>query len=191
MGLVGHSFGTLTAMRYAIAHPEHVSWLILLATMPPRASDLKIEANIAQRLPPASLARLGAIDKAMVSAAPADQDALSLEMSKLILPAYLYDQSKVDRVLAMMRGGSMHNDTYELMWRSVSKYDITSGLASIHAPVLIVQGREDVLDIDGAEKTRNAIAGAKLVVLESCGHFAWLEAPAELKRAMSAFMSGR
>lgn len=191
IGLVGHSFGTFTAMRYAIAHPDNVSWLVLLATVPPRAVDQTVDAYIGKRLPPESLARLGAIDAAMSKAGPADQDALSMEMATLILPAYLHDQTKAGAALAGMAGGGLHADTSQLIWSSVGKYDITSDLKSIHSPTMIIQGRDDVLDVGVAEKTRDGIPGATLVVLEDCGHFAWIEQPAALKASMMPFVSRR
>lgn len=39
--VLGHSFGTLLALEYAIRHPERVSHLILLNPAPASAADFK------------------------------------------------------------------------------------------------------------------------------------------------------
>ena len=188
VSLVGHSFGTLTAMRYALAQPNHVDRLILLSTVPPRAAEMSLDAVIGQRLTPEELKRLAALDAA--SGKPgAEQDVAQMEIAALVLPAYLYDKSNVGAVMASMGGSALHADTSKLIWRSVGDYDITSAVAAIRAPVLIVQGQQDPLDVIGARTMADAIPGAKLVILEKCGHFAWIEAPALLSSTMNAFLA--
>jgi pimeloyl-ACP methyl ester carboxylesterase len=57
-------------------------------------------------------------------------------------------------------------------------------------PTLVMWGREDrIVPAECGELYRQAIAGARLEVIDRCGHFPHLEKPAEFKRAVSAFLA--
>jgi len=56
-------------------------------------------------------------------------------------------------------------------------------------PTLVMWGREDrIVPADCGELYRRAIAGARLEVIDRCGHFPYLEKPAEFWRAISPFL---
>jgi pimeloyl-ACP methyl ester carboxylesterase len=56
-------------------------------------------------------------------------------------------------------------------------------------PTLMVWGREDrIVPLECGELYRKAIAGARLEVIERCGHFPHLEKPAEFSRTLSGFL---
>jgi pimeloyl-ACP methyl ester carboxylesterase len=62
-------------------------------------------------------------------------------------------------------------------------------LASIHAPTLVVWGRQDVLiPLASGEKLRDGIPGATLVLIEECGHAPEIERPVEFNRALLGFL---
>jgi pimeloyl-ACP methyl ester carboxylesterase len=54
---------------------------------------------------------------------------------------------------------------------------------------LVVWGREDrIVPVECGELYRKTIAGARLEVIERCGHFPHLEKPGDFNRAVSAFL---
>jgi pimeloyl-ACP methyl ester carboxylesterase len=56
-------------------------------------------------------------------------------------------------------------------------------------PTLVICGREDrIAPVECGELYRRAIAGARLEVIDRCGHFPHFEKPAEFWRAASAFL---
>jgi pimeloyl-ACP methyl ester carboxylesterase len=56
-------------------------------------------------------------------------------------------------------------------------------------PTLLVWGREDrIVPIAAGEVYRSAIAGARLEIIDRCGHFAHLEQPAEFMRIVTRFL---
>ena len=56
-------------------------------------------------------------------------------------------------------------------------------------PTLVICGREDrIAPVECGELYRGAIAGARLEVIDRCGHFPHFEKPAEFWRAASAFL---
>jgi pimeloyl-ACP methyl ester carboxylesterase len=58
-------------------------------------------------------------------------------------------------------------------------------------PTLVVWGREDrIMPIECGELYRKGIAGARLEVIDGCGHFPHLEKPAQFWRAVAPFLLG-
>jgi pimeloyl-ACP methyl ester carboxylesterase len=56
-------------------------------------------------------------------------------------------------------------------------------------PTLLVWGREDrIVPVEAGEMYRDAIAGARLEIIEQCGHFPHLEKPANFTRLMEDFI---
>jgi proline iminopeptidase len=59
------------------------------------------------------------------------------------------------------------------------KWDVRAELKNLHAPVLIIHGREDPLPLSVAQETQQTIPGARLEVIRDCGHYPWLDQPAQ------------
>ncbi len=188
--VLGHSFGTFTAMKYAIAHPDHVQALVLLATMAPRRVDDTLDANLQKRLPPtAGPAFHDLFVKMKQARTDAERNDLAGQINGLLLPAYFQDPSKAVGFVAVTQSAGMNAQTAQLINRSVGDYDLVADLAKLRVPTLIIQGSADPLDPAMAAKTQTAIPGAKLTVIENCGHFAWVEAPVRLTSELDAFLA--
>ena len=71
----------------------------------------------------------------------------------------------------------------------IARPDYRSLLPSIACPALVLCGRQDRLTpLENSEQMAAAIPGAKLVVVEECGHLSTLERPAEVNRAMRSWL---
>jgi pimeloyl-ACP methyl ester carboxylesterase len=63
-------------------------------------------------------------------------------------------------------------------------------LASMHAPTLVVWGREDgLLPLSYGEKLHDSIPGAKMVVFDQCGHVPQIEQTEEFNQTVLDFLS--
>ncbi len=181
--VLGHSAGSLTAMSYAIAHPDHAQALVLLATVPPRASTLAhMDENIAARLSSEIMQQIAAI-----GGTPATDKNMATEL-RLLFPAYFFDHAAGQRFVSTISPENSHAETSNLLQGNLGTYDLTVGLAKLHIPTIIIQGRQDPLDPEMAAETRGAIPGSKLVILERAGHFSWLENLADFTTALSDFL---
>ena len=189
--MLGHSFGTFTALRYAIRYPRRTQSLTLLGTVPPRSLDNHFDDNVAARTSAQTKRRLAELATQGRAAPLARRDALADEVGTLLLSAYFYDPANAKPQVAAGTSLRSNAKTDVLLRRDFARYDLRRGLRALWLPVLIVQGRQDPLDLEMAGRTRNAIPGAKMVVLERCGHFAWLEAPQRLRQAVLGFLRGR
>ncbi|MGZ4387292.1 MAG: alpha/beta fold hydrolase [Gaiellaceae bacterium] len=66
---------------------------------------------------------------------------------------------------------------------------LEDGLPLVRLPALFVHGVADPLPARASVDTAALMPNAKVVLLESCGHFPWLERPGELRRAVGEFLS--
>ncbi|GAB1856038.1 hypothetical protein MHTCC0001_08730 [Flavobacteriaceae bacterium MHTCC 0001] len=48
-------------------------------------------------------------------------------------------------------------------------------MSKFNSPVLIIQGRQDLVGSETAYKAHNTFPNSKLVFLNECGHYGWLE----------------
>lgn len=71
----------------------------------------------------------------------------------------------------------------------ISRPDFRPALSKIQCPTLVLCGREDQLTpLSDSEFIAGAIPGAKLVVVEECGHMSTLERPEAVNRAMRKWL---
>ena len=65
-------------------------------------------------------------------------------------------------------------------------------LSAVHVPTLIIWGRDDrLIPLTDGVRFRAAIRGARLVVLDRCGHEPQVECPARFDEALSVFLGDR
>jgi len=109
-------------------------------------------------------------------------------LPNLIHPSRLKDPSVADVVLQMAdrtgQDGFIRQQT-AIMGRLDSRGD----LAAIRVPTLVLCGRQDLLTPPALhEEMAAGIAGAKLVVVDECGHLAPLERPEAVTAAMRQWL---
>ena len=165
--LVGNSLGGWIAIDFAARHPEMVDKLVLVDSAGlPFGKPLTVDLN------PASLADM-----------------------RTLLESIFYDRKKMvteEFVVQAFTNHVRNNDGYTIQ-RILAGFAQNqfedAKLSSIHAPTLVVWGREDeLIPVSSGEKLRDSVPGAKLVVYEHCGHVPQLEKPAEFNQALIDFL---
>ncbi|HXX27840.1 MAG TPA: alpha/beta fold hydrolase [Terriglobales bacterium] len=165
--LVGNSLGGWIALEFAAQHPEMVDRLVLVDS----AGLAWGQGGPVIDLNPSSIAGW-----------------------RTLLEALFYDKKMVSDqfVLRVFTDHMRNNDGYTIE-RALAGFALAQfeddKLGSIHLPTLVVWGREDeLISVTRAEKFRNGIPGAKLVVFEQCGHVPQLEKPDDFNRAVLDFL---
>jgi proline iminopeptidase len=69
----------------------------------------------------------------------------------------------------------------------VDSYDLLPKLRTLNIPTLVIWGDQDFIPRDIAAHIARALPNAQLVTLKDCGHFAYMECPAEVRNAFSDF----
>lgn len=173
--VLGHSAGANLAMNYAIAFPGRVEALVLVDSGPVRQSLVgAMMDNVFRRLTPEQAAA-----------------ARSAPSFQTLLPTYFYDRDAAAKMLATFRPESQHDDVGQLMAADemAPGMDLRPALERLSLPALVVAGRQDPIDPEMQEEIHLALKNSRLVLLDRCGHFSWLEQPAALYGAIREFLA--
>ena len=170
--LVGSSMGGWVATEFAVQHPGMVDKLVLVDSAGLAGKIQGFPADIKIDLNPSTIAAW-----------------------RTLLESIFYDKSGVTDELAthLFMNRMRNNDGYTIE-RALAGFAAwpqleDDKLKSIHAPTLVIWGRNDeLISVERAEKFGSGIHGAKVVVFEQCGHAPPIEKADEFNRALLEFL---
>lgn len=172
--ILGHSIGGMLAQEFALAFPERVRSLVLYATTPAFGGrdPAFAEAFLRERLTPLDEGR--------------DMAALAAET----MPAMLGPDAPAEAAPAAIAAmAAVPEAAYRATVRCLTTFNRRDDIARIAAPTLLIAGERDPLAPPKTmERMRDAIRGARLVVLPGAGHLAHLEYPAAFNAALRDFL---
>jgi proline iminopeptidase len=195
IAVLGHSWGGVVAMEYAIRHPDRVSRLILLDTAPASAGDWRrLRVSFAERRPAEDQAEMAAI--AATDAYRRGDLEAEAAYYRIHFRMTLRRPDLLDALVARLRANFTEEGV--LLARAIEDrlYEETSGswewdlfpaLRALAVPTLVLHGEHDFVPVELAERIAEAVPGACLSVLPGCGHFTYLEAPEAVFGEISRF----
>jgi len=188
--LIGHSWGGLLAMRYATLYQEYISKLVLIDAIPASADGFKVfsfEFAKKQVLIQDELNKIKASDEFNRGDTNAIRDYYHKSYS-----IYFYDP-KLARLLSVdMSMQSYENGTIirNILGATYLKtYDITTELKKLKLPTLIVHGDHDIVPSWTALQTHDLIKNSKIVIINNCGHFPYIEEPKRFFAIIEQFLN--
>jgi proline iminopeptidase len=197
-GILGHSWGTVLALEYALRHPDRVSHLILMNPAPASAADVSILRRFyLQKLGPDMDRQVAIVKSAAyqdgdpeavaaryrIHFKPALERAEDYEKLMATMKAGFISQGKDGIVKARAVEDRLMQDTWER-----TGYDLLPKLAALRMPSLVIWGDHDFIPVEIATHIARAIPNARLVSLTGCGHFAYLECPSDVRAAINGFI---
>ncbi|MCL9806002.1 alpha/beta hydrolase [Flavobacterium amniphilum] len=185
--ILGHSFGGIMAAHYATIYPENISKIVFSAS---GGIDLGLtkyaSANIHSKLTKTERDSLAYYDAKIDNGDTSKKTQLG--RGRALAPAYLYDKKYVP-ILAerLTQGNSTING---LVWNDLQKikFDCKPKLKNFNQPVLIIQGKQDVIKPETAEIAHSVLKNSKVIYLDNCGHYGWLDAEEEYFKALFDFL---
>jgi proline iminopeptidase len=195
--LLGHSWGAVLALEYAIRHPTKVPHLILMNPAPASASDFarlrkfyleKIggEMDRQREILASDAYRTG--DPEAVAARyrihfkPALKRSEDYEKLMATMKAAFTSQGKEGVVKARAVEDQLMRDTWQ-----AAGYDLSPKLRSLRIPTLVITGDHDFIPVEVAQHIAQAIPNARLVTIKDCGHFTYLECSGDVRSALDEF----
>jgi len=197
VALLGHSWGAVLALEYAIRHPDRVSYMILMNPAPASATDLAAFRK-------AYIEKLGGdLDRQRAIVANAaykegDPEAVAARYRLHFKPA-LVKAEDYERLMATMKAGfisqgkdgivkarAVEDQLMRDTWQ-VDGYDLLPKLQTLKIPTLVITGDHDFVPVEIAAHIARAFPKAQLVTLRNCGHFAYLECPGDVRNAINDF----
>jgi proline iminopeptidase len=199
VAVLGHSWGCLVAIEFAIRHPDRVSHLILMNTAPASGEGFRLLRDYLRRIrPPGDVERMAEIASSeafrrgdvdaeaayyRIHYAPTERSADLLDQ--------LVGRLRVDVDAAgILLARAIENRLFEQTWL-VPGYDLLPALRGLDVPALVLHGEHDFVPVELAADIAAAIPGARLAVLPDCGHFAFLDAPDEVHDQVRRLLDGR
>ncbi len=172
--VLGHSFGGIVANLYATKHQKKILKMISSAS---GGIDLEIlnyfEAARNSKLSKEALDKVAKID-AKINAGDNSQSTL-LSKYELLAPAYVLDNKSVP-ILAK-RLTEINTEVSNLVWADLVKinYNCAKQLKHFKKPVLIIQGKDDIINIESANKAHAVLKHSKIVLMDHCRHYGWID----------------
>lgn len=189
--LLGHSWGGLLAMNYAIMYPDNLTALILLSTAPADFRGQQAFVNeFTKRTQPIKneISPLFNYQEFEKLTAP--------KISKLyrsLFSVYFYNPKEVAELTLNMSAASAKSGAKVMEVMSTTSWlrpsnDLFPQLKKLNVPTLIVHGNEDIVPVWTAQEIKEAIPQAKMLSLEKCGHFPYIEKPDEIFFQINRFL---
>jgi proline iminopeptidase len=195
--LLGHSWGTLVALEYAIRHPERVSHLILLNPAPAsHAGELRMRAHFNAIRSPEDQARLAELraDPAFLAGDIATEAAYL----RLHFAATVTDTAVLDDLVARIRRqfrpegvvrARAIGDRLEALSWDRDDYDLLPQLRALRMPALVISSDREFIPIDIAREIAAALPNSRFEVIPDCGHFSFIDRPDAVHALVSDTLS--
>lgn len=188
--LMGHSFGGVLAMSYAVKYGARVDGMILSAS---GGIDLEfsryLNANLAVRLSPNQRSLLNYWSKQISERKDVDR-AIQKRLETNLAGYVFYPENRPKIIKSLTETSKLVPVVNDLIWDDLSrqKYDLTEKLKTFQKPVLIIQGRQDFIGESTAIKTNQTIPNSELIFINECGHSIWLDQGEKYFSAIAEFL---
>jgi proline iminopeptidase len=199
--LLGHSWGTVLALEFALRNPTFVSYLVLMNPAPVSQAQV---ATLRQSY----VAQLGSdMDRQRTIQAGAaykegNPDTVAARY-RIHFKHALHRQADYDKLMARMSAGfhsqgrdgilkawAIEERLYRDTW-SLPGYTLLPALRSLRIPTLVIVGEQDFIPPAIGKEIARTLPEATLVTIPNCGHFAYLECGSAVRSALDNFFARR
>lgn len=189
--LMGHSWGGFLAMHYAIEHQDHLVGLILLNTAPADSKGIKAfkdefelrTKNIRDDIKPLfAYDEFKALNASQIS-----------DLNRKLYSVYFYNPDKAKElslnfhVASAQSGFKVMEVMLKTSWLQLNT-NLFPNLKTLKVPTFILHGKQDIIPAWTAKEINDAIPHSEIIVLDHCGHFPYIEQPAQFFSEVNNFL---
>jgi proline iminopeptidase len=186
--VVGNSWGMILGLAYAGTHPDAVRAVVTIGSGPITLEYLGVFSDN-------QFARLGACELELrdfwkdPAREAADSERAAFERLRAATVAYFYDRKKALQMASELKPEDYNFRVPPAFLKSEGKYDIRPKLKMITAPVLLLQGRQDLAGEANICEAHSLIKNSRLEFIDKCGHMPWLEQPEQTWKIVDKFLA--
>jgi len=188
--LLGHSWGGMLAIDYALRYQQNLRSLILASTIADAAMLKEELARLRKSLPFGLQKTLQRHEERGTTDSPEYQEAMRAVYRVHLCRLYPWPQELVRSF------DELNMEVYETMWGpgefffvgNLSDWSRVDRLDEIRVPTLITVGEYDELTPSCSQQIHRGIRNSELVVFENCSHVAFLENTEAYLRALETFL---
>lgn len=191
--VLGWSHGGMVAQQFAFTYPDSLSRLILLDTSAYLGEFLNdIAAAVrAYKNKPWFSRSYAALQREWAGDYRTDEDMAELWSEEM---KFYFKDFDARAEAYRLRTKDLPLRTASLKFfneREAPAMDLREGLQRIKVPALVLVGRHDfITPVSMAEEIARHLPGARLVVFEGSGHFAFVEEPEKFHDVVKEFLDG-
>ncbi len=190
MHLLGHSWGGLLAMHYALRYQPNLESLMLVSSMPASVDRWQEE----ERQIAGQLTRRDSLERDSIMATEQFIERAPAAIRELLLFSFkqqFHDRSKIRELeLYVPPDYTDRARQFGYLREDLSSFDLYDELASISVPTLVLYGAAEAAVASGIMDLAERIPNSKLVIVGDAGHFPFVEQPERFLRAVRDFLRG-
>ena len=188
--LLGHSWGTMLAVQYVLAHPEGVKSLILASPALSTARWVEDADSLILTLPDSLQQTIAMHEAAGTYDAPEYQEAV-MAFYRLFLARKQPWSADIDSTFAQL-----NTALYEYMWGpseftatgTLQDFDVTDLLSMIRVPTLFLTGEYDEARPVTVRYYASLVSGAEVAIIPDAAHFTMHDNLEETLRVVREFL---
>jgi proline iminopeptidase len=192
LSLLGHSWGGMLAMSYAAAHPNRLESMVLvgsggmdLAFMPLHAAGTAVRLKLVL-----SAEEQKQLDTLIAGSGRTPMsEQTKAEISHLRAAALFHDRSRAEELAKYFDVDPVNEAAATAILADLKErnWNVRPALRNLRARVLIIHGQDDPMPLSVAQDIQRVVRGAKLEVIDDCGHYPWLDQPARFFSILNGF----
>ena len=123
----------------------------------------------------------------------ADPKQATTEIIRARMPGYFFDRAKSLLVSQPMKASDFDFDMGEWVFRDIEarSLDLAKMAPAFSGPVLVLHGRQDPTGESAPLALQRYYRNSRLVFVEQCGHYSWVEQPDKVLAEVSGFLSSK
>jgi pimeloyl-ACP methyl ester carboxylesterase len=182
--VIGHSWGGHLAMHVAVAYPQRLLGLVVVDGLGGvgDAGEHEFGQRLSAGLTPEQAARAEELDqRAMRGEGPEDD---AIESLRIYWPYYFAHPEAAPPMPPMHISLACYGQTFDSLREHLAKHTLEEGLVSFRGAAIFIHGRHDPIPFEVIDRTASLIPGARVSILEDCGHVPWMEKPGAIRKAL-------
>ncbi|KAA3617185.1 MAG: alpha/beta fold hydrolase [Calditrichaeota bacterium] len=189
INLIGHSWGGLLAMNYALRYSENINKIILANSIGPSYDDLNSFVYMRNESFTEEDVEIQKTIMAKSGFVTGDREVITSLLQE-IFKVYFDEPSNLQKLNLTISKNTAKNifKINGLMLKELVAYNIQNKLQNLKIPSLVIHGENDLITLESSKKILQSLVNARLEIIKNCGHFPAIEQPEQFSKIVSTFL---